>query len=111
MLADARDSLTQQLEDLYAERDFLHQEIGISDAEGIVSMVRNLEAQLRDFYSTYGGVNDTGHGSTDLLLSQVEKMSEQLDAFYNHKEIILTIENDKPVVKATWKKSNFATAN
>jgi len=106
MLMDTKDSITQQLEDLYNQRDFLHQELGVTDADDIVVMVRNLEAQLHDFYDTYGGMTDLGSGSASLLLQQVEKMSEQLDTFYNQKELVLTIENDKPVMKAVWKNIN-----
>jgi len=108
MLMDTKDSLTQQLEDMYAQKDLLNQELGVSDAEDLIGMFRNLETQLCDLYETYGGLTDLGSGSASLLLNQVEKMSEQLDSFYNEKELVLTIENDKPVMKAIWKKSHNA---
>ncbi len=39
-----------QLIALYAEREQLHEELGVSDAADIIAMVRSLEVQLNDLY-------------------------------------------------------------
>jgi hypothetical protein len=39
-----------QLEALYAEREQLEQELGFSDSDTIVEMIRRLEAQLAALY-------------------------------------------------------------
>ena len=44
------ESLVAQLEALYSERERLHAELGISDADSIVTMVRSLTAQLNALY-------------------------------------------------------------
>jgi len=44
-------SLAAQLADLYAERETLMNELGVSSTTDIVSMVRSLEAQLHDLYA------------------------------------------------------------
>lgn len=44
--------ILQQLQDLYREREFLDQELGVSDAESIIGLVRSMEAQLCDLYAT-----------------------------------------------------------
>jgi hypothetical protein len=41
-------SVEAQLVSLYGEREHLERELGVSEAAEIVSMVRSLEAQLRD---------------------------------------------------------------
>jgi hypothetical protein len=42
--------MAEQLASLYAEKELLEQELGISDAEDVVTMVRNLIHQLEEFY-------------------------------------------------------------
>jgi photoactive yellow protein len=43
-------STFQQLEALYAEQDKLQRELGISDADSLISMVETMSAQLSDLY-------------------------------------------------------------
>ena len=43
-------SLVAQLEDLYAERQRLHQSLGTANSAEIIAMIRSLEAQLVSLY-------------------------------------------------------------
>ena len=43
-------SMASQLTVLYAEREYLHEHLGISESAYIVAMVRSLETQLSDLY-------------------------------------------------------------
>jgi len=45
------DSLIQQLESLYADRELLHKELKVSEARDVIHMVRSMEAQLIDLYA------------------------------------------------------------
>ena len=44
------ESMEAQLGALYAERELLQRELGVSDADDIIAMVRSLEEQLADLY-------------------------------------------------------------
>tara|TARA_Y100001934_G_C11632914_1_gene441914 strand:+ start:327 stop:503 length:177 start_codon:yes stop_codon:yes gene_type:complete len=44
-------SLIQQLESLYADRELLHRELNVSEAKELIHMVRSMEAQLNDLYA------------------------------------------------------------
>lgn len=96
-------SIEEQLDMLYAEREWLTQELGVPDAEGIVDMVRNLEAQLCDFYRQFGGRAPVSNHETLQLLNYVQELSQHLDEMYSEKSVTFSIEDDKPVIKATWK--------
>ena len=54
--SDDYNSLLAQLKALYSEREKLHSELGVSDAESIITMIRSLTAQLEAFYQK----NDEG---------------------------------------------------
>lgn len=43
-------SMEAQMKELYADRELLERELGTSDADKIVSMVRSLENQLKTLY-------------------------------------------------------------
>ena len=101
MYTDAQDSLEQQLRSLYEEREYLTDRFGVSSAEEIVTLVENLEAQLKDFYGRYGDV-DTEDDETGLLLSKLKQLSASLDAIYTNKSVHLVIEGSKPVLRAEW---------
>jgi len=45
-------SLEDQVNSLYAEREILEKELGLSDAQEIISMFRSLDAQLVTMYAT-----------------------------------------------------------
>ena len=47
------ESLLAQLRALYIEREELHTELGVSDAESIITMVRSLTAQLEAIYQEH----------------------------------------------------------
>lgn len=44
------DSIVDQLESLYAEKDRLNEELGVSDPEEIIEMVRSLQDQVESLY-------------------------------------------------------------
>ncbi len=44
-------SLIQQLESLYADRELLHRELNVSEAKELIHMVRSMGAQLNDLYA------------------------------------------------------------
>ena len=46
----AHGGMEAQLVALYAEREQLENELGVSDAGELIAMVRSLEAQLDDLY-------------------------------------------------------------
>lgn len=96
-------TIEDQLETLYGEREWLAQELGCCDAESIVDMVRNLESQLVDLYKTYGSSAPVSSAATMQLLNHVQELSSQLDGMYSEKSVTFQIEDDKPVLKATWK--------
>lgn len=100
------ESWEQQLEELYAERELLGTELGVADADGVIAMVRNLEAQLADLYRTYGNKVPMGDASTMQLLQYVEELSHSLDEMYSEKSITFELDGDKPVLKATWKETS-----
>lgn len=57
-MADTADSsLVDQLESLYEEKDQLNQELGVSDPEEVIEMVRSLKEQLETFYAEQDETN------------------------------------------------------
>ncbi len=48
-------SLVAQVEDLYAERQRLHDALGTANSAEIIAMIRSLEAQLLSLYEQRGG--------------------------------------------------------
>jgi hypothetical protein len=102
---DTTDSMHEQLEALYAEREWLSQELGCCDAESVVSMVRSLEAQLADMYHNYGSNAPVSDASTAQLLNYVTELSQHLDSMFTEKSVTFSVENDKPVIRATWKET------
>jgi 23S rRNA U2552 (ribose-2'-O)-methylase RlmE/FtsJ len=96
------ESFEAQLEALYAEREMLASELGCCDAEGIIDMMQNLEAQLCDMYDRFGGVKQVDTSASMQLLSHVQDLSEQLDGLYSERSLTFTVENGEPVLKAIW---------
>lgn len=96
-------TIQDQLEMLYAEREWLSQELGCCDAESIVDMVRSLEGQLCEIYRANEGRPAVEDVNTQQLLNYVHDLSQALDGLYAEKNITLQIEDDKPVLRATWK--------
>ena len=96
------DSLEQQLRTMYAEKERFEDEFGVSDVEGVISMIRNLEAQLIDLYKTYGGRKSSDPAGAVQMLSTIEELSEHLDGQYSKKSIVFEVQDDKPVLRATW---------
>lgn len=98
-------TIEEQLETLYAEREWLSQELGCCDAESIVDMVRNLEGQLVDLYKTYGSSGPVSSNATLQLLNHVQELSQHLDQLYSEKTVEFRIEDDRPIIRATWKET------
>ena len=48
---DPPSSLEEQLLSLYSDKKRLQDELGVSDPESIIRMVRSMEAQLHTFYA------------------------------------------------------------
>lgn len=48
--SDAHESLVNQLESLYAEKDKLKEELGVSSADEIIAMVDSLTNQVESLY-------------------------------------------------------------
>jgi photoactive yellow protein len=91
----AEAAMEAQLISLYAEREKLHRELGIADADDLLAMIRNLETQLRDLYqqketgSASNGIGTTGGDSTDIVTSlrnQITSMEAQLISLYGERE-------------------------
>ncbi|MEM7754686.1 MAG: hypothetical protein AAF297_03520 [Planctomycetota bacterium] len=99
------DSMELQLRSLYEEREKLTNTIGCNDAEEIIGMVRNLEAQLVDLYQRHGHKLDEDGVDVQGLLRHVEELSGHLDDSYGEKSVVFTYENDRPVLRAVWNQS------
>lgn len=96
-------TIEEQLEAIYAEREWLSNELGVADAEDVVNMVRNLEMQLCDLYRIHGPIAPMSNQATMQLLTYVQELSQHLDQMYSEKSVEFHIEDDKPVIKASWK--------
>ncbi|MEM0982455.1 MAG: hypothetical protein AAGI17_00740 [Planctomycetota bacterium] len=99
------ESMEQQLRSIYEEREFLDQQIGTSTADGIIDMIRSLEAQLADMYNKHGHKTNDDAPDFQGMLKQVRELSSELDSEYSKRSIVLTVEHDKPVLKAVWEES------
>jgi hypothetical protein len=104
MQDETQGTMEEQLQTLYAERVWMADEIGCCDAESVVDMVRSLEGQLNDLYRTYGSMPASSN-ATAQLLSHVQELSQHLDGMYSEKSVTFAIENEQPVIKATWKET------
>lgn len=51
MSSETVESLTQQVEDLYEDKKQLQDELGVSDPDDVIDMVRSLQDQLEDLYA------------------------------------------------------------
>jgi hypothetical protein len=102
---ESLESLEQQLHAIYAERQLLSEELGVMDAEEVILMVRNLEAQLADLYQTYGHRAPMSNTGTMQLLTCVQELSQTLDDLYSEKSITFELDGDRPILKATWKET------
>ncbi len=49
--AEPQNSLEEQLISLYSDRKRLQDELGVSDPDGIIRMVRSMDEQLRALYA------------------------------------------------------------
>lgn len=96
------ESLQQQLEALYAEREWLNSQLGTIDAESVVTMLQSLEAQLADMYKKYGGNASSELADAGAILSQIDELSGRLDDKYSEKNVVFEFHDNKPVLKAVW---------
>ncbi|MEL6796525.1 MAG: hypothetical protein AAFO89_06835 [Planctomycetota bacterium] len=95
-------SLEEQLNALYHERECLHERFGVSTADDIVQMVESLESQLHDFYERFGGQAGFDDNESALMLARIKELSAHLDPMYSTKSVHFFYENDKPVLRAEW---------
>jgi len=96
------ESLEQQLQALYRDRELLEERFGASSSEDIANMVESLEAQLRDFYDRFGAHAGFDDAESIMMLSRIKELSTTLDPMYSQKSVSFFIENDKPVLRAEW---------
>jgi hypothetical protein len=96
------ESLQQQLEALYAEREWLNNQLGTVDAESVVTMLQSLEAQLADMYKRFGSTTSAELANAGSLLAQIEELASKLDEKYSQKSVVFEINDNKPVLKAVW---------
>jgi hypothetical protein len=76
------ESIENQLNSLYGEREQLVNEIGVADAAAIITMVRSLESQLRTFYEANEGraaAANADESSLALQLHDLYAQREQLE--------------------------------
>ena len=78
-------SLTRQLEDLYAARERLA-EANLDDADNVVSLVNNMQLQLETLYESQERMSQQGVKDVDHALSMIENMEEQLSVLYEERE-------------------------
>ena len=95
--------IQEQLELMYAERELLQTEIGVSDPEEVIGMVRNLEEQLRDFYDRFGGRDELDDAGMSAVLNQVQTLSQSLDQHFSAREVVLEVKDGKPILRAFWR--------
>ena len=85
----------QQLEALYAERERLERELGVTSADDVIEMVEGLATQLDDLYrdrETSGGVDEDmqeiirDHASDEDAEAMLESMEQQLRDLYSEKK-------------------------
>ena len=50
MTEQTDESVVNQLESLYAEKDRLNEELGVSDPDEVIEMVRSLQEQVESLY-------------------------------------------------------------
>ena len=99
--ASADNSLELQLVDLYEQREHLEQEIGSANATEVVSMVHNLETQLRDFYRE----REQGDREAARVAAQIQNISGELRAGYQGSEVTYTASANGGDWSVTWKQS------
>ncbi len=105
MNQDTVDSMEAQLRVLYEEREFLADRFGVSSADEVAGMVESLEAQLRDFYDRFGGIDGMGDAETAVMIDQIKSLSTTLDQMYSKKTVEFSVVDDKPVLRAQWTES------
>lgn len=122
VIASMIQSMEEQLKDFYATKDADHpdqqhlsstdsmdsaslmSELGTSDASEIIAMVKNMEAQLKDFYATKDAdhpafsaeddqsedtmklKDELGTANFDEIIAMVKNMEDQLRDFYELKD-------------------------
>lgn len=94
-------SLEQQLNTLYGERESLNERFGVSSFEEISSLIDSLESQLCDLYGRQPSSGGGGDGLMNML-DQIDQISPRLDPSYSQKRVTVTLENSTPVLRAEW---------
>lgn len=113
-------NLTQQLEALYAEREYLSAELGLHDADDVIRRVRELEARERTheparLVDDDGGADGTTPARLDdaaidaadahaieRLLDGIAELAPRLDERYPSRSVVFEVRGEHPVLKAVW---------
>jgi hypothetical protein len=57
-LSEIEEGLLTQVHSFVAEHELLERQIGVSDAAGIIALVRGLEAHAREFYDLKSSISE-----------------------------------------------------
>ena len=83
------EDLTQQLDELYAERERLA-ELDLNGTGDAVEMVKSMQLQLESLYESREEMSQHGISNVDHALSMIENMEEQLNDLYDERHQLAT---------------------
>ncbi|MEM8559859.1 MAG: hypothetical protein AAGG50_18745 [Bacteroidota bacterium] len=86
----------QQLQQLYAKLEVLRTELGVTEPDEAVELVRSMEDQLTELYEDRAALSEAGVGSAREMLEMMESMDEQLKTLYNDLEAMSAAGFDDP---------------
>jgi hypothetical protein len=91
-----------QLASLYGEREKLEREFGVSDADGIITIIRNFESQLASLYKEreqgFSPESDSSDGAVNEILSLKNRFGD-----IGRPEIVYESSQGKRTLRAVWK--------
>ena len=76
----------QQLQQLYAKLDVLRSELGVTEPDEAVDLVRSMEDQLAELYEDRALLSGVGADSTAEMVEMMGSMEEQMKALYGDLE-------------------------
>ena len=92
-------SADRELCDLRQQRDELEQVLGVCDSKSILGMVRSLEAQLRDLYST----RETDANEAAAVVQQIKAIAGEIGRTHQTTELLYENERGPSRWAVTWK--------
>jgi hypothetical protein len=90
-----------QLAALYSDREKLEREFGISDADDVVSLIRNFESQLASLYKDREG-GSSATGGSDPAVGEILSLKSQFSDC-GIPEITYEATQGKRTLRAVWK--------